>query len=162
VHACEKQCGSEPSLRERGTAGGGVRLRKVMVAAQIALSLVLVIGAVLFARTLTALLAKGPGFDTSSLVSFGVDPRRSGYSPSEASQLTRRIHDNIRASATTQASAAAHFPLLRGGSWFNPMTIQADRRIATDRDVDFYVKGRGTPEHVLACSAGSSSPSCSV
>jgi predicted permease len=124
------------SLRERGGAGGGVRLRKMMVAAQIALSLVLVIGAVLFARTLTGLLAKGPGFDTSSLLSFGVEPRRSGYSASDASRLTRRIQDDIRASASTQASAAARFPFLTGGSWNNPMTIQADRRIVTDRGVD--------------------------
>jgi predicted permease len=124
------------SLRERGSAGGGARLRKVIVAAQIALSLVLVIGAVLFARTLTALLAKGPGFDTSSLVSFGVDPARSGYSPSDASRLARRIQDDLRASPITQASAAMRFALLTGGSWNNPMTIQADRRVATDRDVN--------------------------
>jgi predicted permease len=124
------------SLRERGSTGGGVRLRKAIVAAQIALSLVLVVGAVLFARTLTTLLAKGPGFDTSSLVSFGVDPRRSGYSPSDASRLTRRIQDDVQASASTQASAAARFPLLTGGSWNNPMTIQGDRRIATNRDVN--------------------------
>ena len=124
------------SLRERGSTGGGVRLRKAIVAAQIALSLVLVVGAVLFARTLTTLLAKGPGFDTSSLVSFGVDPRRSGYSPSDASRLTRRIQDDVQASASTQASAAARFPLLTGGSWNNPMTIQSDRRIATNRDVN--------------------------
>ena len=130
LHAGRKSLVS--SLRERGSTRGGVRLRKVIVSAQIALSLVLVIGAVLFARTLTGLLAKGPGFDTSSLVSFGVDPLRSGYSPSEASRLTRGIQDAIRASASTQASAAARFPLLTGGSWNNPVTIQTDRRIATD------------------------------
>jgi predicted permease len=134
VQAGRKSLGS--SLRERGSTGGGVRLRKAIVAAQIALSLVLVVGAVLFTRTLSALLAKGPGFDTSSLVSFGVDPLRNGYSPSEASRLTRRIQEDIRASASTQASAAARFPLLTGGSWNNPMTIQADRRIATNRDVN--------------------------
>jgi predicted permease len=134
LHAGRKSLVS--SLRERAGAGGGVRLRKVIVAVQIALSLVLVIGAVLFARTLTGLLAKGPGFDTSSLVSFGVDPLRSGYAPSDASQLTRRIQDDISASASTQTSAAVRFPLLTGGSWNNPMTIQADRRITTDRDVN--------------------------
>jgi predicted permease len=123
------------SLRERAGAGGGVRLRKLIVAAQIALSLVLVIGAVLFSRTLSGLLAKGPGFDTR-LVSFGVDPLRSGYASADASRLTRRIQDDIRASAGTQMSAAARFPLLTGGSWNNPMTIQADRRIVTDRDVN--------------------------
>lgn len=134
IHAGRKSLVS--SLRERGSVGGGVRLRKVIVAAQIALSLVLVIGAVLFARTLTGLLAKGPGFDTASLMSFGVDPLRSGYSPAEASRLTRRIQDDIRASASTQTSAAARFPLLTGGSWNNPMTIQTDRRTTTDRDVN--------------------------
>jgi predicted permease len=134
LHAGRKSLVS--SLRERSSTGGGVRLRKMIVAAQIALSLVLVIGAVLFARTLTGLLAKGPGFDTSSLVSFGVDPLRSGYSPSEAGRLTRRIQDDIRASASTQTATAARFPLLTGGSWNNPMTIQTDRRIATDRDVN--------------------------
>ena len=66
---------------------------------QIAFTLVLVIGAALFVRTLTGLMAKGPGFTTSSLVSFGLDPRRNGYSRQEASQLIRRIHDEIRAAA---------------------------------------------------------------
>ena len=116
------------SLRERGgTAFGGVRLRKAIVTAQIAFTLILVIGAALFVRTLTGLMAKGPGFATSSLVSFGLDPLRNGYSPSEASQLIRRIHDEIRASPSTQASAVARFQLLTGGSWNNPMTIQTDR-----------------------------------
>jgi predicted permease len=132
------------SLRERGGAAfGGVRLRKAIVTVQIAVSLILVIGAVLFLRTLTALLAKGPGFDTSSLISFGLDPRRNGYSPSEASQLIRRVHDAIRASASTQTSAVARFPLLTGGSWNDPMTIQADQRITTDRDVNLNAVSPG-------------------
>jgi putative ABC transport system permease protein len=124
------------SLRERAGGASGVRLRKVIVAAQIGLSLVLVIGAVLFARTLTGLLAKGPGFDTTSLISFGIDPRRSGYAPSDASRLVQRVHDEVRASRTTTASAVARYSLLTGGSWNNQMTIQTDRRIATDREAN--------------------------
>ena len=124
------------SLRERGsTAFGGLHLRKAIVTAQIAFTLILVIGAGLFVRTLTGLLAKGPGFDTSSLISFGIDPLRNGYSPSEASRLIRRIHDEIRASRSTQRSAVARFQLLTGGSWNNAMTIQASQRITTDREV---------------------------
>lgn len=65
------------SLRERaGTQFGGVRLRKFIVTSQIAFTLVLVIGAGLFVRTLTGLLAKGPGFATSSLVTFSIDTLR--------------------------------------------------------------------------------------
>jgi len=123
------------SLRERAGAGRGARLRKVIVGAQIALSLVLVIGAVLFARTLNGLLARGPGFDTSSLVSFGVNPRQNGYAPGPASRLMQRIDEDIRASANTEASTIARIPLLTGGSWNNSMTVQTDRRVATDRDV---------------------------
>ena len=125
------------SLRGRGdTAFGGVRLRKAIVTAQIALTLTLVIGAALFVRTLDTLIAKGPGFVTSSLVSFGTDTLRSGYSPSEGTRLIRRIDEAIRNSPTTQASAVARFPLLTGGSWNDPMTILADRRFPTDRDVN--------------------------
>src|SRR5215469_9116412 len=77
------------SLRDRGGTGfGGVRLRKAIVTVQIAFTLILVAGGALFVRSLTGLMAKGPGFETSSLVSFGLDPRRNGYSPKEASQLT--------------------------------------------------------------------------
>lgn len=124
------------SLKERGgTAFGGLRLRRAIVTAQIAFTLILVIGAALFVRTLTELMAKGPGFDTSSLISFGIDPVRNGYSPSEATQLIRRIHDEIRASRSTQTSAVARFQLLTGGSWNNSMTIQTNERTITDREV---------------------------
>jgi len=124
------------SLRERAGSGGGARLRKMIVAAQIALSLVLVIGAVLFARTLTGLLAKGPGFDTTSLVSFGVQPRGSGYSRVDGTRLVFRIYDQVRAAPTTAAAAVARYALLTGGSWNNHMTILADRRITTDREAN--------------------------
>jgi predicted permease len=125
------------SLRERGgTAFGGVRVRKVIVTAQIALTLTLVVGAGLFLRTLDALMAKGPGFITSSLISFSVDSLRSGYSPAEGNRVIRRIDEAIRQSPITQTSAIARFPLLTGGSWNDPMTILADKRISTDRDVN--------------------------
>ena len=125
------------SLRERGgTAFGGVRLRKAIVTVQIAFTLVLVIGAALFVRTLNGLMAKGPGFATSSLVSFGIDPVRNGYPRQEASQLIRRIYAELRASSSTEAAAVARFQLLTGGSWNDPMTIQTNQRIVTDRDVN--------------------------
>jgi hypothetical protein len=112
------------------------------VTAQIAFTL-LIIGAALFVRTLTGLMAKGPGFDTSSLISFGIHPLRNGYSPSEASGLVRRIHDEIRASRSTQASAVARIQLLTGGSWNNPMTIQTSQRIITDREVRLNAVSHG-------------------
>jgi predicted permease len=102
------------------------------VTAQIALTLTLVVGAALFLRTLNALTAKGPGFRTSSLISFSIDPLRSGYAPTDANRLIRRIDEAIRQSPMTQASGIARFPLLTGGSWNDPMTVLTDKRIATD------------------------------
>ena len=60
------------SLRERGGVSlSSVRLRRVIVTAQIALTLILVVSAALFVRTLErSWAAKGPGFRTASLVSF--------------------------------------------------------------------------------------------
>lgn len=123
-------------LRERGGAAlGSIRLRKSLVTAQIAFTLILVTGAALFSRTLTGLMAKGPGFATSGLVSFGIDAVQNGYTRAEASRLVQRIQNEIRASPNTESVAVASGQLLTGGSWNDPMTIQADQRIVTDRDV---------------------------
>src|SRR5262249_3202879 len=105
------------TLRERGgTAFGSVRLRKIIVTAQIALALILVAAAALFVRSLDALMAKGPGFTTSSLVSFSIDTTRDGYSAQAGERMIRRIDQAIRDSPVTQASAVARFRLLAGGS----------------------------------------------
>ncbi|MBV9462944.1 MAG: FtsX-like permease family protein, partial [Verrucomicrobiae bacterium] len=120
------------SLRERaGTGFGGVRLRKCIVTLQVAFSLILVIGAALFIRTLTGLLAKGPGFETTGILSFAIAPVQSGYSLADAARLVRRLHEEVRALPVTRDSAAARWSFLSGGSWNNAMTIQADGRIVT-------------------------------
>jgi predicted permease len=140
------------SLGQRAGAGtGGLRLRKAIVTAQMALTLILVVGAALFVRTLTGLMAKGPGFDTSSLISFGVHPLRAGYTPSEASQFVRRIHDEIRASSSVQASALARIQLLTGGTWNGSVTMQAGQRTTTDRQVHLNAV---SPEFFATLGAG--------
>jgi predicted permease len=61
---------------------------------------------------------------------------RDGYTPSEGEKLMGRIDEAIRHSPISQASAVARFALLTGGSWNDPMTIFAGKRIVTDRDVN--------------------------
>src|SRR5215467_4141683 len=91
LQACRESLVS--TLRERaGTAFGGLSLRRAIVTAQIAFTLILVVAAGLFVRTLSGLLEKGPWFDTSSLISFGIRPSLNGYSPSDANRLIQRIH----------------------------------------------------------------------
>jgi len=121
------------SLRERaGTGFGGVRPRKCIVTLQLTLSLILVIGAELFLRTLTALLTKGPGFETTGILSFAIAPVQSGYSLADASRLVRRLLEEVRALPATRDSAATRNAFLTGGSWNGRITIQTDRHIITD------------------------------
>ena len=123
-------------LRERtGTAFGGVHLRKCIITLQVAFSLILVVGAALFLRTLSDLLTKGPGFDTTRLVSFSLAPLNNSHSRPDSARLIRLIDSEVRALPITRSSAVARFPLLTGGSWSNPFTIQAGQRIVTDHDV---------------------------
>jgi predicted permease len=126
----------DSSLRERGgTLSSGLSLRRAIVTAQIAFTLILVVAAGLFIRTLSGLLAKGPGFETSSLISFGIEPALNGYSPAKTTQLIRRISEGIRSSPSTQSSAIARVQLLLGGAWNNSLTIQRRERFVTDREV---------------------------
>jgi predicted permease len=124
------------ALRERsGTESGGIRLRRIVVTLQVALSLILLVAAALFLRSLSGLLAKGPGFDTQRVVAFSLAPHTNGHSAADSSRLVRRIDAEIRALPTVVSSTLVRFAFLTGGSWANPFTIQAGRRIVTDRDV---------------------------
>lgn len=66
---------------------GHVRLRRLLVVAQIALSLFLLVGASLFARTLFNLRNVNPGFRTDNLIQFELDASLNGYKPAQAAQL---------------------------------------------------------------------------
>ena len=139
----------DSALRERGgTASGGLTIRRAIVTAQIAFTLILVIAAGLFVRTLSGLLVKGPGFDTSSLISFGIKPDLSGYAGAEESRLIGRITEALHDSSNIQASAITHDQLLAGGVWMNSLTIQsptirAGERFITDREVQMNAVSPG-------------------
>jgi predicted permease len=120
-------------LRERTGATGGVRLRKMLVVGQLAFTLVLLVGAGLFVQTLRRLVQQGPGFSTSGMVSFDLNPVRAGYGAAEASRAIRSALAELRSLPEVESASVAGVNLLSGGSWNNPMTVQADRRFVTDR-----------------------------
>jgi predicted permease len=126
----------DSSLRERGGTSSSSLLRRGIVTAQIAFTLILVVAAGLFVRTLSGLLVKGPGFETSSLISFGIRPALNGYSDAEENRLIRRITEGLHDSSSIQASAIARAQLLLGGAWSNSLTIQGRERTVTDREVE--------------------------
>jgi predicted permease len=124
------------TLRQRaGNTSTGVGLRKALVVGQMAFTLILLVSAGLFAGTLTRLYAKGPGFSTSNVLTFGIDPRQSGHTDEAASGLVREILATVEALPAVEETAIAGVDLLSGGSWNRGMTIAGATRITTDRAV---------------------------
>jgi len=64
-----------PALKQQVIAGGGpLRFRRIAVGVQIGLSLLLLVGAGLFMRTLHNLKSLDVGFATDHIVTFSIDP----------------------------------------------------------------------------------------
>jgi predicted permease len=114
-----------PTLKDQGTSvlGGQGRLRKVLVASQIAVSLLLLIGAALFIRTLDNLLRVDIGFETTRLLSFGTDPSLSGYDPQRTRTFTRTLLDRLNQMPGVDAAGLATMRLLEGNQWSTTMTV---------------------------------------
>lgn len=83
----------------RGQAHGSRRVagaQGALVAAQVALSAVLLVGAGLMARTVLKLDARELGFDPSASLRFSIDPRAQGYDEEEVRSLLGRIEARLR------------------------------------------------------------------
>lgn len=104
-------------------AGGSVHLRRATVVAQVALSLLLLVGAGLFVRTLRNLRTLNVGFVTDHLVTFTVDPKLAGYEDKQTSALYREILDKLSALPGVQSAAATNDPELANNNWGRNITI---------------------------------------
>ena len=85
-----------PSLKESGRASSGVHrslLSRGLVVVQVALSLLLLVGAGLFVRTLLNLQRVDPGFNTQNLLLFEVQPGLIGYKDEKLRQIYEQISE---------------------------------------------------------------------
>ena len=117
-----------------GSIAGGtsVGLRKALVAAQVTLSLLLLIGAGLFIRSLKNLKDLDPGFHTNNLVEFSIDPTRNGYKPERTLDFYRQLRENLDAIPGVEASGFAVIPILSGDEWDNSIAIEGFSHSPTD------------------------------
>jgi len=82
------------ALKQGGRAAGGpigVRLRRVLVAGQVAIAVLLVAGATLFARSLNNLRNLDTGFQRNSVLMMSVDPAQIGYKDQQIAHLYEQI-----------------------------------------------------------------------
>ncbi len=82
-----------PALKQQVmTAGGGpLAFRRISVAVQIGLSVLVLVSAGLFVRTLLNLKSLNVGFEIDHLVTFRVQPTLAGYRPDQSHDLDQRI-----------------------------------------------------------------------
>ena len=104
------------SLKQQtGTASGApLRVRRLSVALQIGLSLLLLIGAGLFVQTLRNLRSVDLGFASDHLLSFGIDPQLAGYKTEQAAALHQRILQALKALPGSRSVGATTDPELMG------------------------------------------------
>jgi len=115
-----------PTLKDQvgSVVGGGVRVRKALVVAQVTISILLLVGAGLFIRTLRNLRALDLGIRPERTVSFNISPAASGYTPERMSPLFKSLSARLQAEPGVQSVAFARMGLLEGNEWDSSMTVE--------------------------------------
>jgi predicted permease len=136
-----------PTLKDTvgGIVGGGasVRFRKVLVAAQVTLSLLLLVGAGLFIRSLRNLRDLGPGFTTGNLVAFNVNPALNGYDAERTKTFYRELSERINGIAGVRNVGLASMRILEEDEWDNWVTIEGYHPAKASDTPDPYMNSIG-------------------
>jgi predicted permease len=124
----------------------------MLVVAQLALSLLLLVGAGLFARSLFNLLRVDPGFRTERLLTFAVDPSLNGYTEERGFVFYRDLQERLaRLPGVVAVGAASPGPLTHNNRGSNITVEGYQAREDEDMDVSRhavapgYFRALGTP-----------------
>jgi predicted permease len=136
-----------PSLKEgRGQFAGKGRtwafgLDRIMVAAQIALSLTLVVGAGLFVRSLQKLWAIDPGYDRRDVLMFSLDPRLAGYRDNiKLAGLYQQVLSGLRTLPGVRSAALSLVrPVDDEAYWVNGIGAIDGRKLAENETIRIAV-----------------------
>jgi len=136
----------------RGVTGNRERfgVRQILVVSQVALSLVLVVGALLFSGSLRNLLAVDAGFQQNGVLLADIDFRRVQVPADRRIAFKHQLLDKLRALPGIDGAAEVQIPPLSGGSVSNSVWVDGDES-ARKVEVHFnwvssgYLKAMGMP-----------------
>jgi putative ABC transport system permease protein len=114
---------AQPDLKdgERGSSARGGRLRDALVASEIALALVLLVGAGLLVRTFAALGAIDPGFDPKGVLTMAVSLSGSSENaPGRRAAFVVETVERLRATPGVEAASAINHLPIAGDVWGLP------------------------------------------
>jgi putative ABC transport system permease protein len=114
-----------PALKQQAmtAAGGPLRFRRIAAGVQIGLSLLVLVAAGLFVRTLHNLKSLNVGFATDHLVTFGVQPTLAGYRPDQTRDLDQRVLQTLAALPGVRSVAGTTDPELADDNTSNNITL---------------------------------------
>jgi predicted permease len=100
------------------------RFRTSLVTAQVALSMMLLISAGLFVKSLANVSRVDLGLKIDNVVTFQISPELNGYEPARTRALFIRAEDELSAIPGVSAVSAAIVPLLAGNNWGSDVSVQ--------------------------------------
>ena len=103
---------------------GSLYLRKGLVAAQVALSFLLLFGAGLFVRSLQNLKTTETGVALDNLLTFQLAPSLSGYDDQRAVTFYNTLLERLRADGAIKSAAQAAMPILTGSEWDSSVSVE--------------------------------------
>ena len=136
----------------RGLTAGRERfsLRRALVVVQVALSLVLVVGALLFSRSLGKLLAADVGFRQEGILIAQIDSSRMNIPKENRLAFKRELLEHIKAAPGVNSAATTDIVPLSGSGWFNNVWMDGTdpagkKGVARSRISADYFKTLDTP-----------------
>ena len=107
--------------------GGSLFVRKGLVAAQVALSFLLLFGAGLFVQSLQNLKTTDTGVELDNLVTFQLSPALSGYDDARGTLFNRDLLDRLRSAPGIKTAAMAGVAILSGDEWDSSMSVEGHK-----------------------------------
>jgi predicted permease len=123
------------ALKNEITVPGRTRfdLRRALVVFQVALSLLLLIGAGLFVRSLRNLRTLDAGFDRERVLLVDVNPQQLGYKGQRLRTFYDRLIARLRESPQVRAASLANITPQGGSMWNQDVTVQGYKRPAEEK-----------------------------
>jgi predicted permease len=112
---------------QMGQGSGGrsaARFRWILATVQIAMSMILLVSAGLFTKSLYNISRVDLGLRIDNMITFGLSPNLSGYSLPQSRTLFGRIEKELGAQPGVTSVTASLVPLLAGSNWGNDVSVQ--------------------------------------
>jgi macrolide transport system ATP-binding/permease protein len=140
----------DASPRPLSASRGAARWSQALIAVQVALSLLLLIGAVLILTSLRNIRTFDAGFNREQVLLQPISPERAGFTGDQGTRYWREVLERVRAVPGVRAAGLSLITPISGGGIDLTMTVE-DRRdspratVYVNRVSDGFLSAMGTP-----------------